>query len=167
MSTPHTFADWREARRFRAAELSRHGWSPTRIAHALGVSVSAVCQWLKHVREHGEDVLHSRKIAGRPPRLSTAQCAELLTLLKQGAEAHGFQGDVWTSPRVSALIDQHFGITLRERQVRRLLHQLGWSRQEPVLRADQRDEAAIEQWAHERWPALKKTHTKRIVRSCS
>lgn len=167
MSTVHTFSDWREARRFRAAQLAEKDWSPTRIAKALGVSVSAVCQWLKILREHGEDALHSQKIEGRPPRVDAAQRAALLELLQQGAEAHGFQGDVWTSQRVSALLAARFGVTLQERQVRRLLHQMGWSRQKPTRRAEQRDEAAIEQWERRRWPTLKKRPNGRIARSCS
>jgi len=157
MSTVAKYADWREARRFRALELSRHGWSLTRIARALGVTVSAVSQWLKKMQTHGEEALRSQHIPGRTPRVTAAQRDELVTLLTAGAEAQGFAGDVWTSPRVSALIAQHFGITLQERQVRRLLHQMGWSRQMPERRAEQRDEAAIAQWAHTRWPALKKS----------
>ncbi|HEY3379666.1 MAG TPA: winged helix-turn-helix domain-containing protein [Armatimonadota bacterium] len=39
----------------------------------------------------------------------------------------------------------------------RLLHQLHWSRQQPIRRALQRDETAIHRWAQERWPALKKS----------
>lgn len=156
MSTVPNYADWREARRFRALDFSRQGWSLTRIAHALGVSVSAVSQWRKTMRQHGEEALQTQAIPGRPPRLNAAQRAELVTLLKDGAEAQGFEGDVWTSPRVSVLIAQHGGITLQERQVRRLLHQVGWSRQMPERRAEPRDEAAIAQWARERWPALKK-----------
>jgi transposase len=156
MSTTPKFSDWREARRFRALELSRNGWAKTRIAKALGVTLSAVCQWLQHVRAQGEEALKSQQIPGRTPRLHAGQCAELVTLLQQGAEAHGFQGDVWTSRRVSSLIAQHFGITLGERQVCRVLHRMKWSQQKPERRADQRNDAAIAHWRRKRWPALKK-----------
>jgi transposase len=155
MSTTPKFTDWREARRFRAVELSHKGWSLTRIAKALGVTVSAVCQWFKKTRAQGEEALKSQPIPGRTPRLTAEQGAELLRLLKQGAEAHGFHGDVWTSQRVSVLIATHFHLTLGERQVRRLLHRMKWSRQKPERRADQRDEDAIRRWMRKRWPALK------------
>jgi transposase len=160
MSTIPKFSDWREARRFRAVELSRKGWSKTRIAQALGVTLSAVCQWFKKVRTAGEEVLKSQPIPGRTPRLTAAQCAELLVLLKHGAVAQGFQGDVWTSQRIAVLIAQQFGITLGERQVRRVLHRLHWSRQKPKRRADQRDEAEIAHWLRTRWPTLKKLAAK-------
>ena len=40
--------------------------------------------------------------------------------------------------------------------VSRLLREAGWSRQQPIERATQRNEAAIKQWSQERWPAIKK-----------
>src|SRR5215208_4049678 len=42
--------DWREGRRLRALELHEQGWSGKAIAAALGVSQSAVSQWLNRVR---------------------------------------------------------------------------------------------------------------------
>jgi hypothetical protein len=43
-------------------------------------------------------------VPGAAPRLSLEQRAQLLELLSQGAEALGFQGEVWTQPRVATLI---------------------------------------------------------------
>jgi DDE superfamily endonuclease/Winged helix-turn helix len=40
--------------------------------------------------------------------------------------------------------------------VGRLLREAGWSRQHPIERATQRNEAAIRQWDEERWPQIKK-----------
>jgi transposase len=156
MSTP-TYTNWREARRFRAFELAHVGWSQTAIAEALGVTQSAVSKWLKAAAA-GPEALRARKSSGRPVKLTAAQRETLVALLTQGAEAHGFDGDVWTSARVTTLIARELGVTLCDRQVRRLLHQLGWSRQQPIRRAEQRDEAAIQRWVRDRWPALKKSH---------
>lgn len=139
----------------RAYELAQTGWSQTAIAEALGVTQSAVSKWLK-AAVAGPEALRARKSPGRPVKLSATQRKALVSLLTQGAEAHGFDGDVWTSARVATLITRQFGVTLCARQVRRLLHQLAWSWQTPTRRADQRDEAAIRRWARKRWPALKK-----------
>src|SRR5438094_7359904 len=38
----------------------------------------------------------------------------------------------------------------------RLLREAGWSRQQPIERATQRNEEAIKQWSEERWPEIKK-----------
>jgi transposase len=143
----------------RAYALARAGWSQTAIAEALGVTQAAVSSWLTTATA-GPEALRARKSPGRPVKLTAAQRDTLVTLLAQGAEAHGFDGDVWTSARVATLITRQFGVTLCDRQVRRLLHQLDWSRQTPIRRADQRDEAAIQRWARERWPALKKSPTR-------
>ena len=156
MASPSSYTDWREARRFRAWELFQQGWKPIRIAEALGVTPGAVSQWLKTVRCFGVEALRARPLPGATPRLTAEQLAALPGLLLQGAEAHGFAGNVWTSPRVAELIEHTWGIRYHPSHVRRLLRSLGWSAQKPILRATQRDEAAIVRWAKERYPALKK-----------
>jgi transposase len=40
--------------------------------------------------------------------------------------------------------------------VSKLLQSWKWSSQKPEKRARQRNEAAIEEWVKERWPAIKK-----------
>src|SRR5918992_1433968 len=74
----------------------------------------------------------------------------------QGAESVGFQGDVWTQPRVAALVRDHFGVSYHPAHVGRILKSCGWSSQKPVHRASQRNEAAIQRWQEERWPQIKK-----------
>jgi transposase len=93
---------------------------------------------------------------GATARLSPAQRDQLLELLTQGAEAFGFQGAVWTQPRVATLIRDRFGVSYDPSQVGRILKACGWSSQQPVHRATQRDEAAIRRWREERWPQIKK-----------
>ena len=41
--------------------------------------------------------------------------------------------------------------------VSRILNQLGWTPQQPITRAIQRDDEAIERWREEVWPGLKKS----------
>jgi len=161
------FADWPEARRFRAYALAQQGWSQTAIAEALGVSQPAVSQWLAKARAQGVEALRTHKPPGRVAKLTPAQRAELTGLLQQGAEAHGFAGDVWTSPRVQQVIRRQFGVTYCDRQVRRILRRLQWTRQKPATRATQRDEAAIARWRRVRWRRLKKGHAAPSARSSS
>jgi len=153
---PKTFKDWREARRFRAWELKQRGWAQTRIAEALGVTPGAVSQWFKAVREHGLAALYSRKGGGPKPGLSEAQLERLPELLAKGPEAYGFRGEVWTRRRVGSVIQQEFGMAYSDTHVGRLLDKIGWSRQKPVERAEQRDEEAIAEWREETFPELKK-----------
>jgi transposase len=148
--------NWREGRRLRAWELHQKGWQQQAIAEALGVTQGAVSQWLKRAREGGIEGLRHRSPPGATPRLSPEQRNQLLELLARGAESFGFQGEVWTQPRVAALIRDRFGVSYDPSQVGRILKACGWSSQKPVQRATQRDEAAIQQWKEERWPQIKK-----------
>ena len=149
-STQQQVNEWR---RLRAWALSQDGWSGRAIAKALGVTPGAVSQWLKRARTAGAQALIHRLPPGSAPRLTAEQRAQLPTLLSYGAEAYGFLGDVWTSQRVATVIKQEFGVAYHRAHVSRLLRQMGGSVQKPLRRATQRDDAAIERWATERWPA--------------
>ena len=145
----------------RAWELYQKGWQQKDIAEALGVTSGSVSQWLKRGREEGPEALRSRRGGGPKPRLSDDQLAELATHLAKGAEHFGFRGDMWTQPRVAELIRREFGVSYHPSHVGRILKKLGWSRQKPITRASQRNEAAIEQWRTERWNELEKKPTKK------
>src|SRR5262245_14277588 len=157
--------DWREWRRRRAWELKQAGWTQRQIARALGVTEGAVSQWMARVRAGGPEALRHRPPPGGRPRLSAAQRADLPAVLARGAAHYGFTGDVWASPRVAQVIRERYGVRYHPGHVRHLLRQLGWSRQKPARRASQRDEAAIQRWWSERWPALKKRLKRRGGRS--
>ena len=149
-------ADWREERRKRAWNLKEAGWRQKDIAAALGVSEGAVSQWLKRGRAGGLEALKAHPPKGVQPRLSPEQKAQIPALLAKGAEAYGFRGDVWTASRVAEVIDRTFGVRYHRDHVSRLLREAGWSRQQPIERATQRNEEAIQQWFEQRWPAMKK-----------
>jgi len=151
-------SDWREGRRLRAFELKEQGWKQAQIADALGVSEGAVSQWMKRVREEGVEGLRHKPPPGAPPRLSEQERVRLPELLTQGAQAHGFRGDVWTCSRVTEVIRREFGVSYHPAHVSRLLGKLRLSLQKPERRADQRDEEAIEHWKEHKWPSLKKGH---------
>ena len=75
-------------------------------------------------------------------------------LLEQGAEAHGFVGDVWTTKRIAMVIKRAFGVSYHPAHLSRLMRQIGWTVQKPLKRASQRDEARVTVWREETWPAL-------------
>jgi len=154
-------SDWREGRRLRAWELKRQNWSQQAIADALGVTPGAVSQWMRRAREGGVEALKRRVAPGPSPKLTDEQRAQVPLLLAQGAEAFGFRGDVWTAKRVTTVIRRELGVRYHPNHVGNLLRAAGWSVQKPVQRASQRNEAAIEAWRTERWPALKKGPTRK------
>jgi transposase len=136
--------------------LKQQGWKQKDIAHALGVSEGAVSQWFSRVEREGEGSLASHPPPGRKAKLTEEQRQRIPQLLAQGAEAHGFRGDVWTSGRIRAVIARQFGVLYHPDHVRKLLREMGLSYQQPVERATQRDEERIAAWAREDWPGIKK-----------
>lgn len=154
--TRNRTTDWREARRIRGWELSQKGWSQVQIAEALGVTQGAVSQWLKRGREGGIEALRRKKAVGPACRLDSEQLSQIPLLLAQGAESHGFRGDIWTCDRIAKVIQRSFGVSYHPAHVSRLLKQCGWSLQKPRRRASQRDDKAIEHWVEEEWPEIKK-----------
>lgn len=148
--------DWREGRRYRVLELHQQGWTQQAIAEALGMSQGWVSQVVRVGEAQGFAGLKKRRASGAPPKLKPVQQQQLLTLLAQGAEAFGFTGDLWTSQRIAQVIKLQFAVQYHAHHIPKLLRACGWSPQKPLVRASQRDEAQIQQWQAERWPALKK-----------
>ncbi len=148
--------DWKEGRRRRAWELHEQGWKQKDIAAALGVSKGAVSQWLKRAKDQGVEGLYRHPAPGRQPKLRAEQLAQLPHLLAKGAQAYGFRGPVWTTGRVAEVLKREFGVSYHPAHCSRLLRALKHSVQQPVQRASQRDEVAIQRWKDEQWPALKK-----------
>ena len=142
-----------EWRRCRALYLKQRGWSQRDIAEALDVSEVALSGWLARARDGGPESLRSRPAPGRPPRLSPAQRRSIPELLWHGPEAYGFRGQVWTCARV---IEVEFGVRYHEDHVGRLLKGLRRTPQQPIKRAIQRDDAAIQRWRDETWPELRR-----------
>jgi transposase len=98
----------------------------------------------------GPKALKRQPAPGALPRLSEQQRAKVPELLKRGAEAHGFRGELWTCERMAIVIRREFGVSYHPAHVSRLLKALRHSLQKPQLRANQRDEEAIERWKEQR-----------------
>jgi len=137
-------------------ELKERGWKQSEIAEALGVTEGALSQWMKRAKEEGAEGLKHKPPPGAPSRLSENERAKLPELLAQGAEAHGFRGEVWTCGRVAIVIRKEFGVSYHPAHVSRVVRALGLSLQKPQRRAEQRDEEAIEPWKEKKWPSLKR-----------
>jgi transposase len=114
-----------------------------------------VSQWIGRARREGPGALLARPRSGRPAELDPEQLRLLPDFLGHGAEAYGFHGEVWTCARIVKVIKEEYGVTYHEGHVSRLLKQLHWTPQMPIVRAIQRDEQEIERWRVETWPGLK------------
>jgi transposase len=146
-----------EARRFQAARMFGRGASQARVARELAVSRMTAHRWYHAWRRKGRRALKAAGRAGRKPRLTRPQWVQLEAALRQGPGAHGFATNLWTLPRIAAVIARRTGVRYHPAHVWRLLQGLGWSLQRPARQARERDEAAIRHWRRQRWPQVKKT----------
>jgi transposase len=143
-----------EWRRFRALYLKRRGWYQRDIAEAFDVSEEAVSRWLARARDGGPEALRARPAPGRSPRLTPHQVRSIPEFLWHGPEAYGFRGQVWTCARIAKVVEWEFGVRYHKDHVGRLVKGLGWTPQQPIKRAIQRDDEAIRRWRDETWPEL-------------
>lgn len=150
----------------RALELHEAGWKQCDIAEALDVDKSAVSHWQGRAARGGQAALEARSRPGAPAKLSAAALSRVPEFLSYGAEAYGFRGEVWTSRRVTKVIEWEYGVTYNHRYVASLLKQLRWTPQKPIERASQRDEAAITVWRASVWEDLKKRLLPKGARLC-
>lgn len=144
-----------ERRRRQAVQAVHAGEHPAVVARIVGVAPPSIYRWLKQAER--PEGLAARPHPGRPPRLSPAQDEQLIALLSQGAQAHGWSNRLWTTARVAQLIQRHFGITFHHDHVGRFLRaRLEWTPQKPRRRARERDEAAIRRWRELEFPDIAK-----------
>ena len=156
-----------ERRRLRALALLGEGLLPSEVARRVGVDRRSVRRWKAAARRRGEAGVRAKPTPGRPCKLTAKHKRRLEALLLKGAQAAGFDTDLWSCPRVAELVQRRFGVDYHVDHVGRLLHELGWSPQLPTRHAVERDEAAIRRWVHKAWPRVKKTPAAAARRSSS
>src|SRR5688572_21035303 len=110
-----------EARRLQAARLFARGKSQGAVARELGVTQVCAHHWFHAWQAKGRAGLRGAGRAGRKPQLDAAQLAHVEVALRAGPAAHGFRTDLWTLPRVAALIERLTGVRHHPGHVWRLL----------------------------------------------
>lgn len=146
-----------ERRRMQAAKLFTQGQPQAEVVHQLQVSRQTASRWHAAWRRKGRRALKGAGRAGRKPRLNPAACEKVRDALVQGPAAWGCSTDLWTLERIATVIWKTCHVRYSVPQTWRVLQGLGWSRQRPMRRAKERNEAAIARWVRVRWPEVKKT----------
>jgi transposase len=142
-------------RRLQAARLFQQGLPQAEVARRLGVSRQTASRWQARWRQGGRAALAGPGRWGRPSRLSDRDWRRVERALLRGAQAHGFDTDLWTLPRVAEVIWRLTGVRYHPGHVWWLLHRHQWSPQRPARRAAERDETEIARWRTEEWPRIK------------
>ena len=118
---PHGSPQFLEERRRRVVTFLKQKLSLHEIARRLGCHASSVMRWRDALRSGGEDALKAKPVPGRPPRLTLKQKRQLVRLLTQGAMAHGYRTELWTTQRIADLIERRLGVRYHYNHVGKLL----------------------------------------------
>ncbi|MFJ3176748.1 winged helix-turn-helix domain-containing protein [Streptomyces roseus] len=133
----------------RAGVLERRGRGDGRVA----------CESVRRRRRAweigGAQALRRRPVAGQSR--TTPRWSRCGTRWGKGAQAHGFEADLWTLERVGLVVERVTGVSFSRASVWRLLTgRMGWNLQRPERRAVERDESEIARWIAHEWPRIKK-----------
>ena len=135
----------------------RGGMPQTQAAQVSGVSLRATNKWMALDKAGGLRALKPKR-CGRPAgdgRLDRAQSARIRQMIIDALpDQLKLPFYLWTRTAVAALIEREYRIEVSLTTVGRYLASWGMSPQKPVRRAYERNDAAIERWLSEEYPAI-------------
>jgi transposase len=149
-----------ERRRLLAVRRVQEGYSQAEVARFLEVNPRSVRRWMRSYRALDEGGLISFPHPGRPPKLWPSHESAIRDWLSQDPARFGFRNQLWTAPRLAALMKERWGWSLHPRYLNRWLKQRGFTPQKPVLQPRERDQDQIDRWVANDWPELKKKPSK-------
>ena len=128
------------------------------IAPIVGAHRNAVGRWIRDWQEHGERSFEVNP-GGRPKgtgcRLEGWQASLIKRLITdKSPDQLKFPFALWNREAVRMLIRDRLGVDLPVRSVGNYLKRWGFTPQRPVKRAYERNNAAIQRWLTEEYPAI-------------
>ena len=145
-----------EEMRIRAVRSVQAGESPEVVARSMRINRRTIYGWLAQYRRGGWGALKAKPLLGRPPKLDARALQWIYnTITQKNPLQLKFAFALWTRVMVAKLIKDQFGVVVSANSVGRLLAQLGITCQKPLHRAQERDEAVVEQWLRKDYPKIK------------
>jgi transposase len=149
-----------ELRRRALVLIEQQGLSQGQAAQMVGVHRQTVNIWLKRYRQQGEDgVLDGRRVSPRRGKgaLSAEEAGQVRAwIVEQTPDQLGLPFALWTSRAVRELIEQRLGKRLGPTAVQLYLQRWDLTPQKPLVRAKERQPAAIAAWLATSYPAIAK-----------
>jgi transposase len=142
--------------RIRAVTLVQEGKSPEEVIATLGMARYCIYNWLAAYRSGGWHALKSKKLNGRPKKLTGKQIQWIYkAIVQKNPQQYRFEFALWTLKLVKEMIHLKLGVKLSIASVWRLLKQLGLTCQRPLFKAYQQDAKAVKNWLRTTYPKIK------------
>jgi transposase len=149
-----------ELRRRALFLIERQGLSQGRAAQLVGVHRQTVNTWVKRHREQGGDgLLDGRRVSSRRGKgiLSADEAGQVRAwIVEQTPDQLGLPFALWTSRAVRELIARRLEKRLGPTAAQLYLRRWGLTPQKPLVRAKERQPAAIAAWLGTTYPAIAK-----------
>lgn len=149
-----------ELRRRALLLIEQQGLSQGQAAQLVGVHRQTVNTWVKRHREQGEDgVLDGRRVSPRRGKgiLSAEEAGQIRPwIVERTPDQLELPFGLWTSRAVRELIARRLAKRLGLTAVQLYLQRWGLTPQKPLVRAKQRQPAAIAAWLATSYPAIAK-----------
>jgi transposase len=148
--------DLRAVKRIMAILAVVNGNRYSDISSILKVCEESIRLWVIKFLLKGPEGLKSRKIPGKPPKLTKSQKKELDKIITEGPTAAGFPGACWRSPMIQNLIYERYGVSYSVNYISQLLKNMGFSYQKAKFVSDHKDPDKRKEWLDEKWPEILK-----------
>jgi transposase len=156
LEVAHGNKDYSLGLKLRSVLAAGEGRRQKKVAAVFNIPLRTLEWWIQRFRSGGIPGLVNGPYPGKASRLSAEQKFELALIIEHGPEAHGLDTGVWTAPVVADLLARRFGVKYSCSQVRRILHELGFSVQYPRQKLSQADKDRQTTWLRVELPAIKK-----------
>jgi transposase len=141
------------------AAVVERGLSQVEAAALYGVHFNSIGNWVRAFRRSGEAGLAQQRRgrrAGEVAKLAPWQQAQIVkTITEKNPDQLQLPFALWTREAVRDLVERRFSVRLAIRTVGDYLGRWGFTPQKPTQRAYERDQAAVERWLAESYPALR------------
>lgn len=146
----------KEARRLKAGKLFEKGYAQAAVARKFKVTTAAANYWYVAWEKGGLAALKSKGHSGFSSSLTPEKRRAFKKAILKGPKNFGFETDLWTLPRLSAVMKKVCKIKFSEVWVWHIVRELGFTPQKPQVKAKERNEKAIKEWREKTLPNLKK-----------
>jgi transposase len=146
--------DLRTAKRVMAIIAVGSNIEDSKISLVLKVCEESIRLWINRFLSKGIEGLKSKKIPGKPPKLTKSQKRELDRIITEGPVKAGFSGACWRSPMIQSLIYEKFNVFYSVNYIAQLLKNMGFSYQKAKFVTDNKDPEKRKEWLETKWPEI-------------